>query len=58
MATDNPLSTDEQFCPLCGFEPVACGCREALSGDTSDPIPEGSLAEMLNELEYEEDPRE
>lgn len=29
------------FCPLCGFDPAACNCREELSGDTSDPLPEG-----------------
>ena len=51
MADD---STDK--CPLCDLPPDECGCFEPLNGDTSEPIPEGSLAEMLEELEHEEQP--
>jgi hypothetical protein len=47
---------DEGFCAMCGWPPQACRCVEELNGDTSEPIPDGSLAEMLEDLEYEEEP--
>jgi hypothetical protein len=38
------LSTDE-LCPLCNLPPDECECFDTLNGDTSQPIPPGSLTE-------------